>query len=148
MSSLRETIQQMIRGEIPTQAMLGTVLSVDRTKAVCDVQPAEAGAPVLYDVALRAVEGSGGFILWPKVKSFVLVGLVDNDPNHTYVAMVSEVDKLTLATGNENLHTLLTDMVAAVRGLKFTTNAGPTITLLTDAQWAAFTPRINNLLLP
>ena len=146
--TLRDQIQQMIRGEIPNQALLGTVRSVDRAQGVCDVQPAEAGAPVLYDVSLRAVAGTGGFVLWPKPGSFVVVALVDNDPNHCYVAMVSEVEQFTLSTGTENLHTLLKDIVAEVRALKFTTNAGPTIALITDPKWALLDARINNLLAP
>ncbi|MBO2009165.1 hypothetical protein [Hymenobacter negativus] len=125
MSTLREQIQQMIRGEIPTQALLGTVLTVDRAKGVCDVQPAEAGAPVLLDVALRTVEGVGGFVLWPKEGSFVVVGLVDNDPNHCYVAMVSEVAQFTLSTATDSAGKLFADLFAAIGQLSVTTGTGP-----------------------
>ena len=148
MSTVREEIQRMIRSEIPTQALLGTVLSVDKAKGVCDVQPAEAGAPVLLDVALRAVEGAGGFVLWPKEGSFVVVALVDNDRNHCYVAMVSEVEGLTLASATENLHTLLKDVIAEVRKLKFNTNSGATLALITDPAWAALSSRVDKLLIP
>lgn len=125
MSSLRETIQQMIRGEIPNQAVLGTVLAVDRGKGVCDVQPAEAGAPVLFDVSLRAVEGTGGFVLWPAAGSFVVVALVDNDPNHCYVALVSEVDQFTLATTTDSAGKLFADLFTALSQLTVTTGIGP-----------------------
>ena len=123
--NLRDQMQQLIRGEIPTQAVLGTVLTVDRTKGVCDVRPAEAGAPDLLDVALRAVEGAGGFVLWPLVGSFVVVGLVDNDPNHGYVAMVSEVEQFTLSTATESAGTLLADLFTALGQLTVTTGTGP-----------------------
>ncbi len=122
--NLRDQIQQMIRGEIPTQALLGTVLSVDRAKGVCDVQPAEAGAPVLYDVALRAVEGAGGFVLWPAVGSFVVVGLVDNDPNHCFVALLSEVAQFTLSTAADSLGQLWADLFTALGQLTVTTGTG------------------------
>lgn len=125
MSSLRETIQQMIRGEIPNQALLGTVLTVDRAKGVCDVQPTEAGAPVLLDVSLRAVEGTGGFVLWPKENSFVVVALVDNDPNHCYVALVSEVDQFTLSTTSDSAGKLFADLFTAISQLTVTTGTGP-----------------------
>ena len=125
MSTLREEIQRMIRGEIPTQALLGTVLTVDRAKGVCDVQPAEAGAPVLLDVSLRAVEGAGGLTLWPKEKSFVLVGLVDNDPNHCYVAMVSEVEQFTLSTADDSMGLFVADLFTALGQLTVTTGTGP-----------------------
>lgn len=123
--TLREQIQQMIRSEIPNSAMLGTVLAVNRGLAHCDVQPAEAGAPILYDVSLRAVEGTGGFVLWPAVGSFVVVALVDNDPNHCYVAAVSAVDQFTLATANDSAGKLLADLFAALEQLTVTTAVGP-----------------------
>ena len=125
MSSIRQTIQRMIRDEIPTQAVLGTVVRVDRSKGTCDVQPADAGAPVLYDVSLRAVEGAGGLVAWPREKSFVLVGLVDNDPNHCFVAMVSEVEQLTLTAGGESIGQLLADLLTALSQLTVTTGVGP-----------------------
>ena len=123
--TLRDQIQQMIRGEIPNQALLGTVLSVDRAKGVCDVQPAEAGAPQLLDVSLRAVAGSGGFVLWPAVGSFVVVALVDNDPNHGYVALVSEVDQFTLSTATDSLGKLWADLFTVLGQLTVTTGTGP-----------------------
>ena len=123
--TLREQIQQMIRGEIPNQALLGTVRSVDRAQGVCDVQPAEAGAPVLYDVSLRAVAGTGGFVLWPKPGSFVVVARVDNDPNHCYVALVSEVEQFTLSTATDSAGKLLADLFTALSQLTVTTAVGP-----------------------
>ena len=112
--TLRDQIQQLIRSEIPNQALLGTVLRIDRAKAVCDVQPAEAGAPPLLDVALRAVAGAGGFVLWPAVDSFVVVALVDNDPSHCYVALVSEVEQFTLSTATDSAGKLLADLFTAL----------------------------------
>ena len=123
--TLRDQIQQMIRGEIPNQAVLGTVLTVDRSQAVCDVQPAEAGAPPLLDVSLRAVAGAGGFVLWPAVGSFVVVALVDNDPNHGYVALVSAVDQFTLSTATDSAGKLLADLFTALEQLTVTTAVGP-----------------------
>ena len=125
MSTLREEIQRMIHEQVPTQAVLGTVLTVDRAKGVCDVQPAEAGAPVLFDVALRAVEGIGGLTIWPKEKSFVVVALVDNDPNHCYVALVSEVEQFTLSTATDSLGKLWADLFTALGQLTVTTGTGP-----------------------
>ncbi len=125
MSTVREEIQRLIREQVPTQALLGTVLSVDRAKGVCDVQPAEAGAPALLDVALRAVEGMGGFVLWPKRGSFVVVALVDNDPNHCYVALVSEVEQFTLSTATDSAGKLLADLFTTLGQLTVTTGTGP-----------------------
>lgn len=120
----REIIQQMIRAEIPALALLGTVQQVDRAKGVCDVQPAEEGAPVLLDVSLRTVEGGTGFVLWPKVGSYVVVALVDNDPNHCYVAMVSEVEQFTLSTATDSAGRLFADLFTALEQLTVMTPVG------------------------
>ena len=144
---MRQQLADFIDSRIPTQVVGGTVLRVDKGRAVCDVQPADTAAPELLDVQMRAVDDgtATGFVLWPVVGSPVLVGLIDNDANHCVVLGVSKVESLTLATATENLHTLLHDIIAEVRALKFATNAGPTIALLTDPKWAALDARIDNL---
>ena len=150
MSSLREQMLGMIRAEIPTQVVGGTVVRVDKARALCDVQPSDEGAPLLLDVQLRAVDDgtATGFVLWPVVKSPVLVGLIENDPNNCVLLSVSQVEAFTLSTATESLHTLLKDLIAEIRALKFTTNAGPTIALITDPKWALLDARIDNLFLP
>jgi hypothetical protein len=122
---LRDQILAMARGEVPTQAYLGTVQRVDRAQAVCDVQPAEVGAPILYDVSLRALAGSGGFILWPALGSFVIVSLVDNDPNSCYVAACTDITQFTLATAADSLGKLWADLFSAVAQLTVPTGTGP-----------------------
>jgi hypothetical protein len=147
---MRDELARFIDTRIPTQVVGGTVVRVDKARALCDVQPADTGAPELLDVQLRAVDdgSTAGFVLWPVVGSPVLVGLIDNDPNNCVVVAVSQVERLTLATQDENLHSLLKDIIAEVRALKFTTNAGPTIALVTDPKWALLDARIDKLLLP
>jgi hypothetical protein len=79
----------------------------------------------MLDVSLRSVEGSGGFVLWPKAGSFVVVSLVDNDPNHCYVAMVSEVEQFTLSTATDSAGKLFADFFTAIGQLTVTTGTGP-----------------------
>lgn len=148
--SLRDVMIQLIREQVPMMVVPATVLRVDKAAAVCDLQPVEQDAPELLDVRLRAVDNgtATGLISWPAVGSVVLVGLIDNDLNTAFVAACSEVEGFTLSTEKESLHTLLTDLVAEVRRLKFATNAGPTVQLLTDPAWALLASRIDNLLLP
>ena len=126
------------------------MLRVDKGRAVCDVQPADENAPELLDVQLRAVDDgtATGFVLWPVVGSSVLVGLIENDPNNCVVLAVSQVEKFTLSTATESLHALLKDLVAEVRKLKFNTNSGATLALITDPAWVLLDSRIDHLLLP
>ena len=124
---MRAQLAQFIDGRIPTQVVGGTVLRVDQARALCDVQPADAGAPELLDVQLRAVDdgSSKGFVLWPVVGSPVLVGLIENDPNNCFVVAVSRVEAFTLATQTDSLAALFTDLLAALEQLTVTTAVGP-----------------------
>lgn len=116
-----------ILSRVPTQVVGGTVVAVDKTRAVCDVQPADEGAPELLDVQLRAVDdGSAkGFVLWPVVGSPVLVGLIDNDPNNCFVAAVSQVETFTLSTATDSAGKWLADLCTALGQLTVTTPGGP-----------------------
>ncbi|AWM31364.1 hypothetical protein [Hymenobacter nivis] len=124
---MRAQLAQFIDSRIPSQVVGGTVLRVDAARAVCDVQPAEAGAPELLDVQLRAVDdgSSKGFVLWPVVGSPVLVGLIENDPNNCFVVAVSRVEAFTLATQTDSLAALFADLLAAIGALTVTTAVGP-----------------------
>ncbi len=116
-----------IDSRIPTQVVGGTVLRVDKARAVCDVQPADEGAPELLAVQLRAVDdgSASGFVLWPVVGSRVLVGLLDNDPNNCFVAGVSRVETFTLSTATDSAGQWLADLCTALAQLTVTTPAGP-----------------------
>ncbi|GAA4349785.1 hypothetical protein GCM10023185_06790 [Hymenobacter saemangeumensis] len=118
----------------------GEVLAVDADAGTCDVRPDNGDADLL-DVAL--LNG-----VYPAEGAQVLVGLIENRRTDTFLVAADKITHYQLATENESLHTLLKDIVAEVRGLKFSTNAGPTIALLTDPNWLALNDRIDNLLLP
>ena len=124
---MREELRQFILSQLPTQVVGGTVLRVDKARAVCDVQPTDDGAPHLLDVQLRAVDdGSArGFVLWPVEGSPVLVGLVDNDPSHCVVLSVSQVEIVTLSTETDSVAELLADLFTALGQLTVTTGTGP-----------------------
>lgn len=124
---MRAELARFIDSRIPTQVVGGTVLRVDVTRAVCDVQPADENAPELLDVQLRAVDdGSAtGFVLWPTEGSCVLVGLIDNDPNNCFVLAVSQVEAFTLSTAADSVAKLLADLFRAIEQLTVTTAVGP-----------------------
>jgi|GEM_PF-2079773 len=122
----RELLSQFVLSQIPTQIVGGVVKTVDKARALCDVQPADEGAPLLLDVQLRAVDdGSAtGFVLWPVEGSPVLVGLIDNDPNNCVVVAVSKVEQFTLATEADSLGKLWADTFTALGQLTVTTGTG------------------------
>ncbi|MDO7877385.1 hypothetical protein Q5H93_21770 [Hymenobacter sp. ASUV-10] len=123
----REVFTRLIDSRIPTQVVGGTVLRVDKTRAVCDVKPADDEAAELLDVQLRAVDDGSttGFILWPVEGSPVLVGLIDNDPNNCVVVGVSRVEQFTLATETDSAGKLWADLCAVLEELTVPTSGGP-----------------------
>lgn len=124
---MRNELARFVDGRIPTQVLGGTVVAVDRARAVCDVQPADNNAPELLDVQLRAVDDGStkGFVLWPVVGSPVLVGLIENDLNNCFVVAVSQVEAFTLASQTDSLAALLADLLTAIKQLTVTTGTGP-----------------------
>jgi len=136
-----DTLINHILGKVPIQVVGGTVVSVDKARAVCDVQPADEKAPALLDVQLRAVDdgSAAGFVLWPVVDSPVLVGLIENDPNNCFVVAVSQVEAFTLSTTTDSLAQLFADLFTALAQLTVQTGTGassPPINLLDFQQLA------------
>ena len=144
---LRKALKDFHRPAFSTIA--AEVLEVDLAELTVDVLPLDGGAEI-FGVRLRAAidEDRNGLVVVPTKGSTVLVSAINDNWNSAYVAMVSTVQKMILSTEQESLHTLLKDIVAEVRALKFATNTGPTVALLTDPQWLLLSDRIDNLLAP
>lgn len=140
MSELKDALDEWITKRLPVVIVPGTVTAVRVADEVCDVQPENEDA-LVEDVAL--LNG-----IFPAVGAQVLIGRVENRPTDTFLIAADAVTHFRLKTQQESFHTLLKDLIAEVRALKFTTNAGPTIALITDPKWALLDARIDNLLLP
>lgn len=101
METIKDYIDRMIQQNIPTQIVVGKVISVDENKQVCDVDV--VNSPDLLDVRIRAVidDEKKGVLIVPKVDSYVLVGLINNRPESAFVASVTELDKYYLYANDE-----------------------------------------------
>lgn len=140
MSELKDALDEWISQRLPVVIVPGTVTAVRVADEVCDVQPDNDDA-LVTDVAL--LNG-----IFPAEGAQVLIGRVENRPTDTFLISADKVTHFRLKTEQESLHTLLKDLIAEVRALKFTTNAGPTIALITDLKWVALAARVDTLLLP
>lgn len=119
MSEIQDIIKQLanIKGE---KLAIAEVLSVNKDKKLCSVRV--TSNDVEYpEVRLSAVNGTitTGFILYPKVGSTVVIGVIDGSPE-AVVVMFSDVDSIELL-GNtysivkaETLTTELNKMKATV----------------------------------
>ncbi len=137
-SEVKDSLQRIVGQQ--ALVLPGVVTAVDAAAGTCDVQPDNGDAEML-DVAL--LNG-----VYPAQGAQVLVGLIENRATDAFLISADKVTHYQFVTESENLHTLLKDFIAEVRRLKFTTNAGPTIALVTDPAWALLDSRIDNFLLP
>lgn len=123
--TIKEAIQRMIAQELKVQVVPGKVISVDETKMVCDIDL--ANAPDMLDVRIRAVidEVSKGILIVPKVGSYVLVALIDNRKESSFICAYSELEKYWLLTddiqlGGDNFKGLvkIEDLVSKLNNLE------------------------------
>jgi len=94
--SLKHQITALIKAYTPIQVRVGKVLSVDKNNMTCDVSI--KGRPDRLDVRLRSIidEQDVGILVYPKTGSYVLVALIDNNPQSSFICGYSEVEKIRL----------------------------------------------------
>jgi hypothetical protein len=143
---LRKALQTLHRK--PFHTIVATVTAVDRQELSCDVEPLDGGA-AMFDVRLRAALDNerGGLVLLPAVGSTVLVSAINDNWNFPYVAMVSEVDLVSVKTQQESLKTLLNDILTAIQQLTVPTPAGPSGVPINLASFQQYNARLDNLFL-
>ncbi len=102
--NIKQTILAIIKEYTPIQVVVGKVVSVDNSLMVCEVEI--QGRPSRLDVRLRSVidEQEKGILIYPKVNSYVLVGLIENKLESSFICGYSEIDKIRLLNCNIELN--------------------------------------------
>lgn len=92
---IRKEFEKLSRKGIVT-AKPAKVISVERTE--CTVQELREEDIQIEGVNLRAVidENTNGWLVEPKVDSFVLIAPLENEEGDYYITMFSEIEKITL----------------------------------------------------
>ena len=89
---IRKSIRSMVSDMIPVQSLLAEVQSVDANKRTCVVKGLRDDLE-LEDVLLGVAEGEGNWNK-PKVKSTVMVSIIENMEGAAYVSQFSQVDEV------------------------------------------------------
>jgi hypothetical protein len=137
------------------------VISVNKIKGTCVVSDDE----IEYtDVQLSSIiDGKENkFFLFPAVGSSVLVSPINEDLKRLYVEAYSDIESLDLnikkvqlsvdkdgfllKKENETLKKLMSDLIKAIKEMKFTTNYGPTISLINLQQFIDIGERFDQFL--
>ena len=159
MSEALKAIQKLSKTGDELYAKVCEVTAIDIDGKTCNVKPVDDTGE-LFEIPWSADVQGDGLLLQPKAGSMVLVVFLDK--HNAQICNVSELDKMYLkigtvewkvdATGfmlkkqNENLKLLMHDLLVAIKLMKFTTNSGPTITLLNAATFTTLQTRFDNLL--
>lgn len=126
----RRAIVDLIRDNTPRQVTVAQVVKVDTSKMTCEAVELESEQK-LYGVRLAANNKGSKTVVIPKAGSVVLVGIIGNNRQSRYVAMVSEAESIMLM-GDSNgglcitpeLKTQLDKLTARVDTIINAINAG------------------------
>lgn len=160
-ATIRSLIERM-GGSGQWEIWDGVVVSVDMDTLTCEVQIAESEDDPIPDVCFRAVsDEASGLILVPAVGSQVVFAMIRNQPDFVLVK-TSRLEKVVMRIGdtrmeinadgyslkkeNESLKKLMSDLLAAILKMSFTTNVGPTIKLINFMEFEDIKTRFDNLL--
>ncbi len=113
--TIRETILSIIEQDLKVfPGIPCKVISVDEPNLVCDVSPLDDSADI-QDVQLMVQAGSG-FLLIPKVNSFVIVQEISNEA--AYVSMFGELDSIKMLDGTDGGLIKVSDLVSSLNTLE------------------------------
>jgi len=156
LDKLKQTINELIKGNIPIQTVWVTVSEVDwedRTMTAIGIDDELE----YYDVLL----GLGSVDLKPKIGSDCLIGIIENRDTASFLIMVDEIEEIDinadrcqlnindgflLKKENESLANLMSDLLQEIQKMKFTTNTGSTILLVNKPQFLAIENRFKDFL--
>ncbi|MCH4831224.1 hypothetical protein E5F92_000430, partial [Flavobacterium columnare] len=170
-----EIIQKLAKTADEIYAKIGEVVSVDKDNLTVDVQPLD-GSALIDDAYLQADSDNGGMLQIPKVGSLVCVVFINKETaiiantgeidaftikikntsfeispdkavlkkDNTILEM--DQDGFLFKKENETLKKLMADLIKACKQLKFTTNNGPTISLINIQDFIAVETRFNQFL--
>jgi hypothetical protein len=156
---MKDLIQKLAQTSDEVFAKICQVTAIDSQAKTADLKPLDGSAEV-FDALLITDQGQGGFYLEPKVGSLVSVVFINNQL--ALVVSPSELSKMLLEIestkmqidkdgfllkkDDEDLRSLMLDFIKAIKALKFTTNAGPTIKLINQTDFIELETRFKNLL--
>src|ERR1019366_6236086 len=144
MSEFERALKRKIKGYIPIQAFIGSVVSVDETDYTCEVTPITNSDTAIADVRLKPTIDSvkKGTIAIPAVGSFVIVGLLSNDINSAFVIWCSNITKYCIVTESGTTLEFKDDGTIEING---NTDAGLVKVNVLKAQMTVLQNEINTL---
>ena len=156
LDKLKQTINELIKGNFPIQTVWVTVSEVDweeRTMTAVGIDDEVE----FFDVLL----GLGSVDLKPKKGSTCLIGIIENQDTASFLINADQIEEIDinvedcqlkinngflLKKQNETLAKLMSDLLKEIQKMKFTTNTGSTILLVNKPQFLAIENRFKDFL--
>ena len=162
-----DLIKKLAKTNDEIYAKVCQVIAVNQSEKTVDVKPVDDTAEI-FDVRLQAESETGGLVIYPKVGSSVLVVFINK--NSAAVVSTSEIKKFELVIEtvkfdidkdgfllkkeNETLKKLMSDLLSAIKAIKFTVTTtgtaaaqtGQTTTMTNLASFSAIENRFNQFL--
>lgn len=141
---IRKSLENMASQFGPQQTNIARVQSTNMNDFTCTLID-DDDVPI-YKVRLLPIVGEkDSIVIIPEDKSLVLCCRIESSDNWMIIR-TTKILKIQIIAGGESLATLVKDLIAAIRAMKFTTNMGPTIALLNDATFENIDNRFNKML--
>jgi hypothetical protein len=155
---LEQALTKLVKRDVST--FIAKVISVDKQNGTCKVEDQD----LEFTVRLASVitPNKNKFYLFPKVGSEVLISPIEEDIHQLFVDQYSQIEQLNLTIDSselimdsqgfnfrrehESLRSLILELIKAIRSMKFTTNMGPTIKLVNEADFTTLENKFKNLL--
>lgn len=160
--TLAEKIKELAKESGEIYSIVGAVKGVDDAERTCEVEPINGDATI-YRVKLQGNQnGDNGLVVFPKTDSQVIVTFLNDTTG--YVAMTTEIDRIELVIGNQNLLldkdglqfngegqnllSLISELITILKNFQLSTNVGATIAVMPhiSAQLAALETKFGKIL--
>lgn len=156
LDKLKQTITELMKNNIPVQTVWVEVSEVDweeRTMTAIGIDDEVE----YFDVLL----GLGSLDMKPKEGSNCLIGIIENSNTVSFLIVADEIEEFEinvedcqlninegflLKKENETLKKLMSDLIKAIKAMKFQTNTGVTIQLLNLQDFIDVETRFNQFL--
>ena len=108
MSSIRDMIRELAKGDGEAYSVICTVDAVDKDARTVDCTPIDEGAPLL-GVNLQANQGSSlGVVSFPRVGSYVVVGFVAGG-SAGVVLLTDDIESMEITTAEDKSRAVIDD---------------------------------------
>ncbi|MDD2635611.1 MAG: hypothetical protein PHW82_08960 [Bacteroidales bacterium] len=140
---IRESLAAMASKYGPQHSNIAKVKTVDETNNTCTLVD-DDNLEIFNVRLLPIVADNQSIVMIPEANSLVLAIRVENT-EQWMVLRATHIKKVQIKAGGEDLATLIKDLIAAIRAMKFTTNQGPTINLINDATFGDLDNRFKKM---